>query len=415
MYDIVATTDNKTIINGVYKLPVGSSPTKEQLMSTLPVAYKKATTDKKLNTFEDLCNADLLAFGSKIGQITNKGSAIFAMLPLYDKDSEEYKELEKRLVLIRVAQGDEIDKAKGVKVKEFPKHWTSYTSKDNEFAKNTAETTINTYNNIIIDKKPYFFKHRYSTDKKAYDKYMKGRENYCKITYGCTIDELKSLKYITDKQIKFLESVDKFSPLIESDCVMNNLSKYMEQFVKSLNHPLFAPNAGRKKGDIKNYEQDIYKQYLSNPDLAEINEEIYNKAKKIVLEYFKKLKEKVITIYPPNEEPEDNKTKKPDVLYEDLKKELFKLRSDYRLSNSELTDILIYLFYTDITGKNKNILWRLCGKYIYQNVLKTTRYYYYPAKCIDDDLDNSKTRFEYMNDLYELRLVDLNNNVLAGN
>ena len=109
MYDIVATTDNKTIINGVYKLPVGSSPTKEQLMSTLPVAYKKATTDKKLNTFEDLCNADLLAFGSKIGQITNKGSAIFAMLPLYDKDSEEYKELEKRLVLIRVAQGDEIN------------------------------------------------------------------------------------------------------------------------------------------------------------------------------------------------------------------------------------------------------------------------------------------------------------------
>lgn len=109
MYDIVATTDNKTIIKGVYKLPPRGAYTKEQLMSTLPVAYKKATTDKKLNTFEDLCNADLLAFGSKIGQITNKGSAIFAMLPLYDKDSEEYKELEKRLVLIRVAQGDEIN------------------------------------------------------------------------------------------------------------------------------------------------------------------------------------------------------------------------------------------------------------------------------------------------------------------
>lgn len=275
---------------------------------------------------------------------------------------------------------------------------------------------------------------------------MKGRENYCKITYGCTIDELKSLptktvpslqkdgtacifnskKYITDEQIKFLESVDKFSPLIESDCVMNNLSKYMEQFVKSLNHPLFAPNVGRKKGDIKNYEQDIYKQYLSNPDLAEINEEIYNKAKKIVLEYFKKLKEKVITIYPPNEEPEDNKTKKPDVLYEDLKKELFKLRSDYRLSNSELTDMLIYLFYTDITGKNKNVLWRLCGKYIYQNVLKTTRYYYYPQfylpqkpeqsvnledqiniiKCDNTEIEDNNT-FEYMNKKYKLELVTL--------
>nr|DAG76977.1 MAG TPA: hypothetical protein [Caudoviricetes sp.] len=318
------------------------------------------------------------------------------------------------LILKNTAITKKCDKAKGVKVKEFPKHWTSYTSENNEFAEKTTKNIINTYNNIIIDKKPYFFKHRYSTDKKAYDKYMKGRENYCKITYGCTIDELKSLPTKTDKQIKFLESVDKFSPLIESDCVMNNLSKYMEQFVKSLNHPLFAPNTGRKKGDIKNYEQDIYKQYLSNPDLAEINEEIYNKAKKIVLGYFKKLKEKVITIYPPNEEPEDNKTKRPDVLYEDLKRELFKLRSNYRLSNSELTDILIRLFYADITGKNKNVLWRLCGKYIYQNVLKTTRYYYYPVKCSNDDLDNSKTCFEYMNNLYELQLVNIDN-ILVGN
>ena len=344
------------------------------------------------------------------------------------------------LILKNTAITKKCDKAKGVKVKEFPKHWTSYTnpvpsSKEDETVYNSKKSElcpeeniskkseicqkniINTYNNIIIDKKPYFFKHRYSTDKKAYDKYMKGRENYCKITYGCTIDELKSSPTKTDKQIKFLESVDKFSPLIESDCVMNNLSKYMEQFVKSLNHPLFAPHAGRKKGDIKNYEQDIYKQYLSNPNLIplEINKVIYDKVKKIVLEYFKKLKEKVITIYPPNEEPEDNKTKKPDVLYEDLKKELFKIRSDYRLSNSELTDILIYLFYTDITGKNKNVLWRLCGKYIYQNVLKTTRYYYYPTKCIDNNSDNSKTRFAYMNSLYELQLVDLNNNVSAGN
>lgn len=316
------------------------------------------------------------------------------------------------------------DKAKGVKVKEFPKHWTSYTNPEGENSQNTAKSKINTYNNIIIDKKPYFFKHRYSTDKKAYDKYMKGRENYCKITYGCTIDELKSLKFITDEQIKFLKSVDRFSPLIDSDCVMNNLSKYMEQFVKSLNHPLFAPSIGRKKGDIKNYQQDIYKQYLSNPDLnIDSYSEIYDKAKKIVLEYFKKLKEKVITIYPPNEEPEDNKTKRSDVLYEDLKRELFKLRSDYRLSNSQLTDILICLFYTDITGKNKNILWRLCGKYIYQNVLKTTRYYYYPQFYLPQKIEQSVNlknqiniikcdtedynTFEYMNKEYRLELVEL--------
>lgn len=96
-YDICASTPNKAILNGIYK-------------DSLPVSYEKGTTGKAINTFEDLCEADMLAFGSKIGSITNKGSSIFAMLPLYDENSDEYKELEKRLILIRVAQGNEIRK-----------------------------------------------------------------------------------------------------------------------------------------------------------------------------------------------------------------------------------------------------------------------------------------------------------------
>ena len=66
-YDICASTPNKAILNGIYK-------------DSLPVSYEKGTTGKAINTFEDLCEADMLAFGSKIGSITNKGSSIFAII-----------------------------------------------------------------------------------------------------------------------------------------------------------------------------------------------------------------------------------------------------------------------------------------------------------------------------------------------
>lgn len=397
-YDIVATTDNKTIINGVYKLPKDVY-TKEQLMSTLPVAYSKANTDKKLNTFENLCNADLLAFGSKIGQITNKGSAIFAMLPLYDKNSQEYKELEKRLVLIRVAQGDEIDKAKGVKVKEFPKHWTSYTNVDN-LPKDTAEM-CKVYNNIIIDKKPYFFKHRYKTDKREFDKYINGRENYCQITYGCSIDDLKQSSNKTQEQQKFIDSVDRFSPLIDTDCVMNNLSKYMEHFVKSI--------LGSKSKPV--LDTDIYKQYLHTPH-EPINDKVYSKLKQIVLDYFKTLKEDSTTAYLKAQQPKDVKETKLNVEFDDLKRNIMRVRYEYNMSNYQLSDLLVILFYTDLTAKNKNVLWKLVGKYIYQSMFDKTRYYKYPVSVASftdtqENPNQSSGKVLYLNNSYRLETVQL--------
>lgn len=95
--DILASTNNKTIINGVYK-------------DSLPVTYQKKTTSKIKFTEEDLYKADLLAFGSDIGTITNKSTSMYAMLPNFKKDSNEYKEIEKRLIMTRVAQGNAIDR-----------------------------------------------------------------------------------------------------------------------------------------------------------------------------------------------------------------------------------------------------------------------------------------------------------------
>ena len=45
------------------------------------------------------------SFNSKIGFITNLASNFIAMLVDYDKDSDEYKEIRKRIDLLRYFQG----------------------------------------------------------------------------------------------------------------------------------------------------------------------------------------------------------------------------------------------------------------------------------------------------------------------
>ena len=45
------------------------------------------------------------SFNSKIGFITNLASSFIAMLSDYDKDSDEYKEIRKRIDLLRYFQG----------------------------------------------------------------------------------------------------------------------------------------------------------------------------------------------------------------------------------------------------------------------------------------------------------------------
>lgn len=60
----------------------------------------------------------------KIGFITNLASAFIAMLPNYPKDSKEYKELKKRIDLLRYHQGVAIDATKGDVFVPPPRKWS---------------------------------------------------------------------------------------------------------------------------------------------------------------------------------------------------------------------------------------------------------------------------------------------------
>jgi hypothetical protein len=95
-YDIIATTNDPNVINGVYK-------------DEVPVICEMPKPEKILFTDDDLHKADLLSFGSIIGQITNKSTSIYVLLNRFEKDSEEYKVLMNRLKMCTKLQAFQID------------------------------------------------------------------------------------------------------------------------------------------------------------------------------------------------------------------------------------------------------------------------------------------------------------------
>lgn len=368
--DIVATTCDPTIIKGVYK-------------DELAVTYSKKTTDKIEFTPEDLFKADLCAFGSEIGSITNKSTSMYAMLPLYGKDTPQYKELERRLIMTRVAQGNAIDKAKGVKTKQFPQHWANYQKtkeEDSEDIKNKKEF----FNSILVEKKPYFFKYLYNDSRRDYNKFLKQEEAFRGI-HGIDLDSIlnKSDSELTEEESYYLKSMNFRNPLIMSDCEMNKVCRHIEDI----------------HFDIKSHipeNDNIYLLYMN--DETVYNEPTYYKVKREVKLYFKNLREEFSmndSVYANKFLPEEETaiTNK----FDTFKERMISVCSNY----DELTNYLVKIFYVDNKSYNKDILWKCFGKYMYSNILnKSDKKIRIP--CIDKDGE-----YSYMFDNYSIVEVDV--------
>jgi hypothetical protein len=86
--------------------------------------------------------------------------------------------------------------AKGIKIDKYPTHWI----KRQNIKENDDEDTIerkNFLNEVCADKKPYFFKYRYSNCKYEYEDYIFAKEIFCQSEFGKSLEEiLKTLRLI---------------------------------------------------------------------------------------------------------------------------------------------------------------------------------------------------------------------------
>ena len=375
-YDILSTTNNKNFINGVYP-------------NQRVVTYSAKKPKKKLFTEEDLFITDTFSFGNAIGQITNTTSTFVGMMAMFSPDSAEYKQLADRIKAGCAAQSRQIDKTKiGEAVKTLGTVCKQYQHTNPE---DDMETRIKKefYNRILADKKPYFFKYKYKSLHKELNEYDKKHDELAKLHFSKSLEEIKgqSIETLTQEEQTFLYYYDRFLPVVDSNCVMNKICKYIENVDFHI------------KQKIRSNSEFNYKGLQS--ESFTINKKIYDKIKEEMETTIKKWEEfsknnKASKVERSLTSKTQNKFEK-DVEWSALKNRLENITSNEEV----LANHLIYFFYEEHPSLSKATLWGLVGKQIYENIKNKVREYDFPVK---DPYGN----IEFLYEKYQLQHLYLN-------
>lgn len=257
--DIVFTTNNQYFLKGARR-------------DELPIMYEKETIPTQKITLPNQIRCDVKGLDTKVGQITNYSTSMIAMLPLFkgEHQTEQREEIQNRLKILRRLQGDEIDKIKGTTPPQFPKSWKYWVSIDKDDS-DIVKAEKYKYNSMVVKKKPYFFIYLYSALMKDYKTYEKNFNSISMTNFGMPIKALLRKDNHTDRELSLIRKYRKYSPVLETDCVMNNLCKEIENVEFDIKYkpntisilPLFA--------DLTNIEEEkivelvmLYKEYKAH-------------------------------------------------------------------------------------------------------------------------------------------------------
>ncbi|MEG0898424.1 MAG: hypothetical protein RSF40_01775 [Oscillospiraceae bacterium] len=363
--DILATTSNQTIINGVYK-------------DELTMMYEPPKPKKIVFSEDDLYNSDVFSFGSIIGSITNKSSNAYALLSNigeeYGESSNEYKTTYSRLIQCCKAQSAQIDKAKiGKNVKGIPKLWVEYQAPiiddDTGEVISTQDeiSQIEFYNRILLNKYPYFFRYRYSDCKKTYDVYVDQNEITCHQRFRMSLQSLINLGNKTEEQILFVNSYFKYLPVIMSNSPMNLLCKHIESVNFALNKKFTEDSnidfVSLLKNHTVSYSDDDYN-FISN-----------------VFSKFIKNKHFDYIVESKEDDGDDVACEITDFVT--LEKYIKTHTSNMFLA----ANCAIDYFYSAYPSKNKEVLWSVFGRYLFTNLRKNMKTQpTFPCPCKDGDI-----------------------------
>jgi hypothetical protein len=301
----------------------------------LPVTYETHPVPKSVIDESTLYKADMLSFNSKIGFITNVSTTMYSMLPNYEENSPEYKEILKRILLCRKEQGLQIDRAKGLETKLFPKHWTNWERGDK-------------FNNsILVDKRPYFFRHIYTDYNRKYLKFEANYENFSLATFGEDIDVVSSGSALGEVETEFLNKYERYKPLIDSECVMNRICHYMESETYEIKRSI-SPTPKHVIAMMKNEDLEVEKGRLK---------ELYK-----VYEYYKSTKRNFANM----SEGGFKSFSSIEQYNKHILQKCFAVCPDI----SELATLAVIICYEIHPSDNKRFAWDILGEGIVSNILK---------------------------------------------
>lgn len=319
---------------------------------------------KVIPSEQDIIIANKLAFNDDIGIVTNHITSMFEIQSGYDKDSEEYKTLEYRIMCGQLYQQNTIDRAKGIIAKSMPEYW--YNLRDNKIKEGDTEEEIrkkvlNT--KIAAAVKPYFMTYVYQRLKSRTKKYL--TDNNKDIVrkffeYGIySIDDLIKYEPKTKEMEDYISYYFASMPTGNNDCVVNRISRLFEkEFTGYL-----SSSASKARGfDYNKLKTGV-----------EYSKKDYVAIEKLFQEYSKAMKKMAIENWSQNQN-DDNFIFEKAAKTEIFKKQCYEICG----SEDELCDIFVDLSLKSETAKK--YAWDMIGEIFVENLLnKNGRLISYPV------------------------------------
>lgn len=304
----------------------------------------------KIKVTENLLRkSNKLGFGSDIGVITNRCTAMYDILAGLEEGAPEYKELQKRILISQNYQQNAIDSIKGISFKKTPKHWYDYKTNRVNIDMETGEIldddeTIKEkeFNlKIMANKKPYFFIYNYPNLMSEYKSLTTKSNEVSIVEYGMKYEDLLIKENKTEDENRFIKYVENKIPIFNNDCTMNRICHKIENLFSNI------------RSKIKNSKFD-YNLYKSKKGYTK---EVKASIEKCIKNYKKMVKESICS--------SDVESRKEvlNIMRNQLKIELLGICSNEEM----LTNIILDITY----GKNvnKELAWNLCGEQIIKNLL----------------------------------------------
>jgi len=370
-YDIVFTTDNSTMLSGIY-------PNKNV------ITYDKVSAPSQTLTAANMLKTDLRSFDCKVGTITNYSTTFISMLANFKKDSDEYNEIIDRIKLLRRYIGDSIDQAKGIKMKPFPSEWKK---RDYLYEDDSKEVKQQKYkhNSLVADKKPYFMIYVYDKIKNEYREYRKKCERTCKEKFGCTLDQLLKKQNKTAQESYYVSDYYRRMPVIKNNSVMNMLCGMIEAIDFKYKRP-------------KNNENvDEMFEVLFDKDI-EIDEDKLNKLNELYGKFNKKrhfkFKNSVLSSIDFEMEDNNERSNLMNEFYEEIRNEAQSICPNAK----ELANHLICITYALNPNDSKEFAWSIGTEGII-DILKSKSDFNIEMPMLDVDGE------EYLGKKYKLRSV----------
>lgn len=232
-----------------------------------PINCVQRKAQKNKVTEELLQKSNIDGFGNGVGVITNRVTTMYDLIAKYEKGSEEYNELYKRIIAGQLYQQAEIDKIKGIVSSPMPRCWYDKGACETELEKNT-----------VVDKKPRFMTYIYPKEKLALAQHEALYKKSCLQQFGMQIEQLKAKEYRTeDENVLYNTYVEKY-PVYDCGSLMSRICVYIEDTFK---------DAVSNFSD-KNFDYSILK---SEDEEAKYTTRLYNKVKALYDEFKKKMYE----------------------------------------------------------------------------------------------------------------------------